>query len=39
MVNIELRKILVDQGNLANIMVLGLLTKLGISEEDLTPYR
>lgn len=39
MANFEVRRIPVDQGNLADIVFVDLLTKFGISEEDLTPYQ
>lgn len=39
MANFEVRRILVNQWRSANIMFLDLLTRLWISEEDLTPYR
>lgn len=39
MANYKVQRILVDQGSSIDVMFLDLLTRLGISEEDLTPYR
>lgn len=39
MENYEVRKVLVDQGNSVDIMIVDLLAKLGTSMVDLTLYR
>lgn len=39
MANFEVRKILVDQGSSTDIIFVDLMAKLGISKEELTPYR